>query len=228
MVALIEPYALAGHQIEHRHLPALVLGVVDVHLVEHAGPVLGLEAALAGVHREDGVALVELAGEPGLDLQLVEQRRQARRRCARPPRRRPHRRRPARTPPTRRPEDRRPARSPRWWREAPPPSSRPPGPSPRRSKSPDGPSARPARPARRASPRYARTRRHRTADPAPSRSPSECLSVPCLDLNLLETHRGRAAGYRSVAQTVLAGIEGVKATAPLRLPPSIPSAELAW
>ena len=49
---------------------------MDVHLVEHAGPVLGLEAALAGVHREDGVALVELAGEPGLDLQLIEQRRQ--------------------------------------------------------------------------------------------------------------------------------------------------------
>ena len=72
----IEPYALAGHQIEHRHLPALVLGVVDVHLVEHTGPVLGLKAALPGVHREDGIALVELAGEPGLDLQLVEQRRQ--------------------------------------------------------------------------------------------------------------------------------------------------------
>ena len=40
--------------------------------------------------------------------------------------------------------------------------------------------------------RCARTRRRRTPDPAPSRSPSQCLlELPCLDLNLLETHRGR-------------------------------------
>ena len=69
----VEPDTLAGHQIEHRDLPALVLGVMDVHLVEHLGPVLGLETPLTRVHRQDGIALVELPGEPGLDLQLIEQ-----------------------------------------------------------------------------------------------------------------------------------------------------------
>ena len=38
------------------HLPALLLGVARVHAVEHVGPVLGLQAAGAGVHGEDGVA----------------------------------------------------------------------------------------------------------------------------------------------------------------------------
>ena len=46
---------------------------MDVHLVEHLGPVLGLETPLARVHRQDGIALVELPGEPGLDLQLIKQ-----------------------------------------------------------------------------------------------------------------------------------------------------------
>ena len=43
-----------------------------VHAQEHLGPVLGVGAALAGLDRHQGVALVVLAGEQGAQLELVE------------------------------------------------------------------------------------------------------------------------------------------------------------
>ena len=53
-------------------LPALPLGVLRVHAQQHLGPVLGLETALARNDRHDCVAVVELAREPGRDLELVD------------------------------------------------------------------------------------------------------------------------------------------------------------
>jgi hypothetical protein len=51
-------------------LEALALGPADVHAHQHLGPVLGLGAAGAGVHGDDGVERVGLAGEHGLGFEL--------------------------------------------------------------------------------------------------------------------------------------------------------------
>ena len=42
---------------------------------QHLAPVLRLQAALAGLDGDDGVAVVELAGEPARELQVVQGRR---------------------------------------------------------------------------------------------------------------------------------------------------------
>ncbi len=51
-------------------LPAHLLAVVEVHAEEHLGPVVGLGAADAGGDGDEGVAVVVLAGEEGLQLDL--------------------------------------------------------------------------------------------------------------------------------------------------------------
>ena len=48
-----------------------LLGVLDEHLHQHLGPVLRLEAALARDDGDECVAVVELAGEPGGELEVV-------------------------------------------------------------------------------------------------------------------------------------------------------------
>ena len=52
------------------HLVALSLGPSAVHAVEHLSPVLRLRAAAAAVHLDDGVVLVVLACQEGLDLEV--------------------------------------------------------------------------------------------------------------------------------------------------------------
>ena len=69
---LVKADALAGNRIEHGDLPVLVLGVVQIHLVEHLGPVLRLEPTRSRVDRQNSVARVEAAGEPRGDFKPVE------------------------------------------------------------------------------------------------------------------------------------------------------------
>ena len=52
--------------------PAAAVAVAQVHAEQHLAPVLGLEAALAGGHGDDGVAVVEVVGEPAGELELRE------------------------------------------------------------------------------------------------------------------------------------------------------------
>ena len=61
----------AGRRVVHVDLPLPVAGVLDEHLHEHLGPVLRLEAALAGQDGDERVAVVELAGEPRRELEVV-------------------------------------------------------------------------------------------------------------------------------------------------------------
>ncbi len=69
---LVKADALARNDIELDHLPALVGGIVAIHAIEHLGPVLGLQAALAGVDGHDGVPAVEATREPRGHLEHVE------------------------------------------------------------------------------------------------------------------------------------------------------------
>ena len=68
----IKANALARHHIEHFEFPSLFLDVSRVHAIEHVGPVLRLEPALARVYRHDGVRGIEVVGEPGIDFELIE------------------------------------------------------------------------------------------------------------------------------------------------------------
>ena len=56
----------------HRDLPPPAGAVAHVHLEQHEGPVLSLQAALPGLDGDDGVPVVELAGEPARELHLVD------------------------------------------------------------------------------------------------------------------------------------------------------------
>ena len=68
----VEADDLARGSIVDRELPAAARGVGLVHAQEHLGPVLGLESSLAGRDRDDGVAVVELVGEPACKLELAQ------------------------------------------------------------------------------------------------------------------------------------------------------------
>ena len=61
-------------------LPAATLAVLHVHLKEHEGPVLRLQATLSGLDGHDRVAMVELAGEPTRKLEFIDGAGQALRR----------------------------------------------------------------------------------------------------------------------------------------------------
>ena len=67
---------LGIRDVEHGDLPALRFAVAHVELEQHVGPVVGLQAALAGIHGEDGISPVEAAREPRFHLEGVEQRRE--------------------------------------------------------------------------------------------------------------------------------------------------------
>ena len=69
---LVKADALAGNRVEHGDLPALVLGVVQIHLIEHLGPVPRLEPTRSRVDRQNRVARVEAPGEPRGDFKPVE------------------------------------------------------------------------------------------------------------------------------------------------------------
>ena len=56
-------------------LEAAALGPAQVHPLHHLGPVLRVGPAGAGVDLADRVALVVLAGEQALQLELVERAR---------------------------------------------------------------------------------------------------------------------------------------------------------
>ena len=74
----VDADALGVRHVEHLQLPArLVLDVMRVHLEQHVGPVVGLEAALPRVDRQDRVTFVELAREPRCQFECVEHARQA-------------------------------------------------------------------------------------------------------------------------------------------------------
>ena len=53
-------------------LPAATLAVLHVHLKEHEGPVLGLQTTLSGLDGHNGIAVIELAGEPARKLKLID------------------------------------------------------------------------------------------------------------------------------------------------------------
>jgi hypothetical protein len=63
---------VAGLHVLHLDGEAAALGPAVVHAEKHVGPVVRLGAARARLDGEDGVVLVELAGEEGGDLELVE------------------------------------------------------------------------------------------------------------------------------------------------------------
>ena len=52
-------------------LEAFALGPAEIHAHEHLGPVLALGAAGAGVHDDNGVERIGLAGEHGFGFELV-------------------------------------------------------------------------------------------------------------------------------------------------------------
>ena len=52
--------------------PAATLTVLHVHLKEHEGPVLGLQATLSGLDGHNGIAVIELTGKPARKLKLVD------------------------------------------------------------------------------------------------------------------------------------------------------------
>ena len=58
-------------------LPAATLAVLHVHLKEHEGPVLCLQAALPGLDGHNRVAVIELTGKPARKLELVDSAGQA-------------------------------------------------------------------------------------------------------------------------------------------------------
>ena len=58
-------------------LPAATLAVLHVHLEEHEGPVLRLQAALSGLDGHNRVAVIELTGKPARKLELVDSAGQA-------------------------------------------------------------------------------------------------------------------------------------------------------
>ena len=58
-------------------LPAATLAVLHVHLKEHEGPVLRLQATLSGLDGHNRVAVIELTGKPARKLELVDSAGQA-------------------------------------------------------------------------------------------------------------------------------------------------------
>ncbi len=60
----------------HFGLEALLLGPAQIHAQKHLGPVLALGAAGAGMHGDDGVQRVGLAGEHGAGFQFLGKRGQ--------------------------------------------------------------------------------------------------------------------------------------------------------
>ncbi len=65
---------IAGLKIEGLHLEALSLRPSHVHAQEHLGPILGLGAAGSRMYGEDGIVLIELAGEEVLHSKGSQQR----------------------------------------------------------------------------------------------------------------------------------------------------------
>ena len=63
---------LGRRAVVDRDLPAVARTVLHIHLEQHEGPVLGLQATLAGLDGYDGVAVVELAGKPTRQLQMID------------------------------------------------------------------------------------------------------------------------------------------------------------
>ena len=53
-------------------LEASVFGPAQIHAIHHLGPVLCIDAAGAGLDREDGVAVIVLAAEHQLELSLCQ------------------------------------------------------------------------------------------------------------------------------------------------------------
>ena len=72
MVALLMPASSPGDEVEHLGAEAAALGPAQVHAQQHLRPVLRLGAAGARVDGEDGVAVVVLAAEHQLELELVD------------------------------------------------------------------------------------------------------------------------------------------------------------
>ena len=63
---------LGSGAVVNRDLPAATLAVLHVHLKEHEGPVLCLQAALSGLDGHNRVAVIELTGKPARKLELVD------------------------------------------------------------------------------------------------------------------------------------------------------------
>ena len=57
--------------VDHGHLVALTLAPAQIHAQQHLGPVLGIDAAGAGIDLDDGVIAVHLAREQALELALL-------------------------------------------------------------------------------------------------------------------------------------------------------------
>ena len=64
------PGLLARRRLLHLDVEAALLGPAQVHAQQHLGPVLGVGAARAAVHRDDRVAGVVAAAEQALLLEL--------------------------------------------------------------------------------------------------------------------------------------------------------------
>ena len=58
----------------HLGFEALLLGPAQIHAQQHLGPVLALGAARAGMHGDDGVERIGLAGEHGPRFELFGER----------------------------------------------------------------------------------------------------------------------------------------------------------
>ena len=64
--------AFTGDHVERLDLPAFLLGIADVHAIQHLRPILGLEAALTGIDRKDRIAFVHFPGKPGVDFESLQ------------------------------------------------------------------------------------------------------------------------------------------------------------
>jgi hypothetical protein len=68
----LDPGLLALGRLGHLNLEPAPLGPAQVHPQQHLGPVLGVGAAGARAHRDDGIAGVVLAAEQPCLLELAE------------------------------------------------------------------------------------------------------------------------------------------------------------
>ena len=61
----------AGHAIDFLGGPAHVLPVVQIHALEHAGPIVGLGAAVPGLNGHEAAAMIMFAIEQRLQFHLA-------------------------------------------------------------------------------------------------------------------------------------------------------------
>ena len=61
-----------GRAIVDRDLPTAAGAVLHVHLEQHEGPILGLQATLPGLDGQNRTAMVEFTGEPTGELHLID------------------------------------------------------------------------------------------------------------------------------------------------------------